>query len=178
MMKKKVQDAFNAQINEELYSSYLYAAMRAAFEGMNLKGYANWMRLQVEEELFHARKFTDFVFERGGNVELKAIKQPPAKWDSPLAMFEAAYKHECHISECINKLATLAMKEDDHAARVFLEWFVTEQVEEEANADAMVQNLKLMKDAPGGLFMLDREAGQRVISPLVLASITGAAAGA
>ncbi|HPO15735.1 MAG TPA: ferritin [Candidatus Hydrogenedentes bacterium] len=178
MMKKKLQDAFNAQINEELYSAYLYAAMRAAFESMNLKGYANWMRLQVEEELFHARKFMEFIFERGGEVELKAIKQPQAQWDSPLAMFEAAYRHECHISECINKLSTLAMKEDDHAARIFLEWFVTEQVEEEANADGMVQNLKLMKDAPGGLFMLDREAGQRVISPLVLASITGAAAGA
>jgi ferritin len=128
--------------------------------------------------MFHARKFGEFIYERGGKVNLKAIKAPESTWDSPLAIFEAAYKHECHISECINKLTTLAMKEDDHAARVFLEWFVNEQVEEEANADAMVQNLKLMQNAPGGLFMLDREAGQRVVNPLIIASITGAAAGA
>lgn len=173
MIKQKMVDALNAQINEELYSAYLYAGMRAYFESTNLKGFGNWMRIQVEEELFHVRKFMNFIFERGGEASLKAIKAPTMKWDSPLAAFEAAYKHECHISGCIDKLATLAMKEDDHAARVFLEWFVTEQVEEEANADAMVQNLKRMQDAPGGLFMLDREAGLRAVSPLIVASITG-----
>ncbi len=176
MMKKKLQEAFSNQINEELYSAYLYAAMRAYFEGLNLQGFANWMRIQVEEELFHARKFVNFLFERSAEVTFKAIKAPEMQWDSPLAAFEAAHKHECHISECINKLSTLAVNEDDHASRIFLEWFVTEQVEEEANADAMVQNLRLVKDAPGGLFLLDREAGQRVISPTIVADITGAAA--
>lgn len=177
MMKEKVQEAFNNQINEELYSAYLYAAMRAYFERLNLQGFANWMRIQVEEELFHARKFVNFLFERGAEVKFKTIREPQAQWDSPLAAFEAAYQHECHISDCLNKLSTLALNEDDHASRVFLEWFVTEQVEEEANADAMVQNLRLVKDAPGGLFMLDREAGQRVLSPTIVADITGAPAG-
>jgi len=178
MISKKVQDAINAQINEELFSAYLYAAMRSYFERINLKGFANWMRLQFEEELFHARKFAEYLYERSGSVELKAIKAPQADWASPLAAFEATYKHECHISQCINKIATLAQKEDDHATRTFIEFYITEQVEEEANADAMVQNLKLVQDAPGGLFLLDREAGQRTVSPMVVASVTGAAAGA
>ena len=178
MISKKVQDAINAQINEELFSAYLYAAMRSYFERINLKGFANWMRLQFEEELFHSRKFAEYLYERNGSVELKAIKAPQADWASPLAAFEAAYKHECHISQCINKIATLAQKEDDHATRTFIEFYITEQVEEESNADAMVQNLKLVQDAPGGLFLLDREAGQRTISPAVVASVTGAPAGA
>lgn len=173
MIKKSVQDAINAQINEELYSAYLYAAMRAYFEELNLKGFSNWMRIQVEEELFHAKKFANFLFDRSGKVAFKAIKEPKVEWKSVLEAFQAAYKHECHISECINKLATLAEKESDHATRAFLEWYITEQVEEEANADAMVNNLKLVEGAPSGLFMLDREAGQRVVSPLIVASITG-----
>jgi len=176
MLKKKIEDALNNQINEELFSAYLYASMRAYFESLNLKGYANWMRLQVLEESFHALKIIEFLYERGGRVRLQAIKAPQIDWESPLAVFEATLEHEGHITDCINKLSTLAIKEDDHATRVFLEWFVTEQVEEEANADAMLQNLKLMKDAPGGLFMLDREAGQRTLSPTVAAGITGAPA--
>lgn len=176
MLKKKLQDALNTQINEELFSAYLYASMRAYFESLNLSGFSNWMRIQVEEELFHARKFMGYLFERGGDVKLKAIKEPQAKWASPLDAFEAAYKHECHITECINKLSTLALNEDDHATRIFLEWFVTEQVEEEANADGIVQQLRMVKDAPGGLFMLNREAGQRVVSPTIIADISGAPA--
>jgi ferritin len=176
MIKQNVLEALNAQVNEELYSAYLYGAMRGWFEKKNLKGFANWMRIQTEEELFHVRKFMAFIFERGGELKLKAIKEPAGAWNATLDIFEAAYNHECHISECINKLSTLAVNEDDHATRVFLEWFVTEQLEEEANADEMVQNLKLMQDAPGGLFMLDREVGQRVLSPLVIASVSGQAA--
>lgn len=174
MMKKKMQDAFNQQINEELYSAYLYASMRAYFESLNLKGFSHWMSIQVQEEMIHARKFVQFIYDRCGRVQLKALKQPDWEWASPLAVFEAGYKHECHITECINKLATLALKEDDHAARVFLEWFVTEQVEEEANADAMVQNLKLAKDNASALFLLDREAGQRP-APAAAAPAGGAA---
>ncbi len=176
MIKKEMLEALNAQVNEELYSAYLYAAMRAYFEAQNLKGFSNWMRIQTEEELFHARKIVEFIFERGGHAAFKAIKGPDADWASPLDAFKASYKHECHISECINKLATLALKHDDHAARVFLEWFVTEQVEEESNADQMVQNLTRMQDAPGGLFLLDREAGARTLSPMVVASVSGAPA--
>jgi ferritin len=161
MMKKKMQEALNNQINEELYSSYIYEAMVAYFEEENLPGCAQWMRLQADEEIAHARKIRDYLFERGARVKLQAIKEPPLKWASALDAFEAAYKHECHISECIDKLASLAQKEEDHATRNFLEWFIAEQVEEEANADNMVQQLKRAKDAPGALFMIDREAGQR-----------------
>ena len=161
MIKQEMVDALNHQINEELFSAYLYASMVGYFEDINLKGYANWMRIQTQEELMHAQKFSDYIIERGGRLALKAIAEPQAEWDSALAVFEAAYKHECHISECINKLSSLAIKLDDHASRVFLEWFVTEQVEEEAHADEMVQQLKLAQDSPGALFMLDREAGAR-----------------
>ena len=161
MIAKEIQDALNQQVNEELFSAYLYTSMVNFFEQSNLKGFAQWMRLQVQEELTHTQKIVEYLFERGGKLELKEIAAPQADWASPLAAFEAAYKHECHISDCINKLSSLATEKQDHATKIFLEWFVSEQVEEEANADDMVQQLKLVEGAPGGLFMLNREAGQR-----------------
>ncbi len=165
MIKTEMAEALNNQVNEELYSAYIYASMVTYFEETNLKGFAHWMRLQTAEELAHAQKIVEYLFDRGGRVKLQAIKEPPAEWDSPLAVFEAAYEHECHISDCINKLSSLAMKLDDHATRVFLEWFVSEQVEEEANADDMVQQLKLVEASRGGLFMLDKQAAQRAAEP-------------
>jgi ferritin len=161
MLKPTVEQALNQQINEELYSSYLYASMVGYLENANLSGYATWMRIQVQEELEHAQKISHFLMERGGRLRLLAIQEPEHEWPSPLAAFEAAYAHECHISGCFDKLATLAINEEDHATRTFLEWFISEQVEEEANADKNVQQLKLAEGAPGALFMLDREAGQR-----------------
>ena len=161
MIGKKMSKAINKQINEELFSAYLYRSMVGYFESINLKGFANWMRMQTQEEEIHAAKFESFLFERGSRPKLLAIAEPQLEWDSPLAAFEAAYEHECHISACINELSNLAIEEKDHATKIFLEWFVTEQVEEEANADDMVQQLKLIEGAPGGLFMLDRESGQR-----------------
>ena len=161
MISQAMQDAFNKQINEELYSAYLYAAMANYFEAGSLKGFAHWMRLQSEEELGHTRRIVTFMNDRGGRVLLAAVAAPQVDWDAPLAAFEAAYTHECHISACINALSTKAMEEKDHASHAFLEWFVTEQVEEEANADEIVQQLKLMDGAPGGLFMMDRELAQR-----------------
>lgn len=162
MIKADLQKAFNAQINEELYSAYLYVSMVNYFEGQNLKGFATWMRAQVVEELTHASKFIAYLNERGGEVKLEAVAKPDATWKSPLAAFEAAYKHECHISACINKLYAQATKANDNAAAIFLNWFINEQVEEEASADEVVQNLKLAQGAPGALFMLDRELGTRV----------------
>lgn len=161
MMKQEMADALNNQVNEELYSAYIYAAMVAYFEEVNLKGFAHWMRLQTKEELSHAEKIVEYLFERGARVKLAAINEPPVEWNNPLEVFEAAYAHECHISDCINKLSSLAIKLEDHATRVFLQWFVEEQVEEEANADDMVQQLKLVEESRGGLFMLDRQASQR-----------------
>jgi len=165
MISEKIQQAFNDQINAETHSAYLYWSMVAYFESINLTGFASWMRCQVQEEMVHATKFFDFINERGGRVGLTAIEAPATEWDSPLAAFEAAYTHEQYITGRINDLVQLAREENDHAAEIFLQWFVTEQVEEEASADEVVQQLKLMAGAPGGLFMLDRELGQRVFAP-------------
>ncbi len=164
MMKPELQKAFNKQINEELYSAYLYTAMINYFQSENLDGFATWMRAQVVEELTHASKLIAYVHERGGDVKLEAIAKPTATWKGALDAMQAAYKHECHITECINKLYSAATKVGDHAAAIFLNWFVNEQVEEEANADAIIQQLKLAKDAPGPLFMLNRELGARQIT--------------
>jgi len=164
MISKKMQNAINGQINAELYSAYLYLSMSADFSSKNLQGFANWMKIQAREELGHAMKLYNFIEERLGRVTLKAIESPPAEWDSPLAAFEQALKHEQKVTGLINKLVDQAIAENDHATRGFLQWFVDEQVEEEASADAIVQQLKLMKGAPGGLFMLDKELGRRTFT--------------
>jgi len=162
---KKMQEALNEQINAELYSAYLYLSMVAYLESVNLPGFANWMRVQTQEELTHAMKIYDYVNDRGGKVSLKSIAQPPAEWDSPLAAFQAAYKHEQKVTGLINDLVNLAIEEKDHAANMFLQWFVNEQVEEEKSAETIVQKLKLIADTPGGMYMLDNEMGQRVFMP-------------
>jgi ferritin len=160
-----MEKALNEQINAELYSAYLYLSMSAYFDSTNLKGCANWMRVQYEEETSHAMRLFDYVQEKGGKVTLKAIDAPQTKWKSPLAVFEAVYAHEQKVTGLINKLVDLAIAEGDHATNTMLQWFVTEQVEEEANADELVQQFKLMGDARGPLFMLDRELKQRVFTP-------------
>ena len=165
MIGKKMQNALNEQVNAELYSAYLYLSMEAFFESANLPGFANWMRVQTQEEVSHAMKIYDYVNERGGRVRLKQIAAPPAEWKSPLAVFEAAYKHEQKVTGLINDLVDLAIEEKDHAANMFLQWFVNEQVEEEKNAEEIVQKLKLMADAPGAMYMLDNEMAQRVFTP-------------
>jgi ferritin len=167
MISEKLEEAFNNQINAELYSSYLYLSMVAYFESMNLPGFGQWMRCQAQEEVTHAMKFFHFIHERGGRVKLTAIEGPPTEWGSPLAAFEAAYAHEQKVSGMINDLVDLAMEERDHAANNFLQWFVSEQVEEEASADEVVNKIKLAGDRGGGLFMLDRELGSRVFTPPV-----------
>lgn len=164
MINEKIQEAFNKQINAELYSSYLYLSMSAYFESMNLPGFAHWMRCQAQEEVVHAMKFYDYLNERGGNVKLTAIDAPPAAWNSPLHAFEDAYSHEQKVTGLINGLVDLAVQEKDHASTNFLQWFVAEQVEEEDSADKVVQSLKLAGNQGGGMFMIDRELGQRVFT--------------
>jgi ferritin len=131
------------------------------FTAMNLEGMATWMQIQTDEERLHAMKFVDFINDRGGRVILKQIDQPEVEWSSPLAAFEEAYQHECLISEKINKLVDLSIAESDHAANTFLQWFVTEQVEEEAAALAIVDKLKLIGDNSTGLLIVDQQLGQR-----------------
>jgi len=165
MLKPDIQNAFNKQINAELFSSYLYVSMSAYFESINLKGMANWMRVQAQEEVQHAMKFYDFINDRGGKVLLSAIEGPETVWNSPLAVFENAYQHECKVTGLINELVDLSIQVSDHAANTFLQWFVTEQVEEEASADDIVQKLKLAGDNASVLFMIDQELGQRTFVP-------------
>lgn len=164
MFSEKMEAALNEQINAELYSSYLYLSMAAYFHEINLAGFAHWMEAQALEEQTHAMKFYHFVNERGGRVALTAIDGPPTRWESPLAVLEAVYAHEQKVSGLINELVNLAMAERDHATNNFLQWFVSEQVEEEASADEVVQKLKLMGEAKGALFMLDQELGQRTVT--------------
>jgi len=166
MIKERMQESLNRQLNAELYSSYLYLSMSAYYSSINLKGFANWMNVQAQEELMHAMKFYNFIIKRGGKVTLSVIEAPPKEWDSPLAAFEHVSKHEQKVTSLINDLVDLSISEKDHATNNFLQWFVTEQVEEEASADEVVQKLKMVGESSGGLFMLDRELGQRVFTPL------------
>jgi ferritin len=161
MLTKKMEKALNEQINAELYSAYLYLAMSAWFESQNLPGFAAWMRIQHREETTHAMKIFKFVTERRGRVVLTAIEEPAKEWKSPLAAFEASFKHEQYITGRIGDLVNLATQEKDHAANAFLQWFVNEQVEEEASVDAIVQKLKMAEKAPGAMLMLDQALGQR-----------------
>lgn len=161
MLGQKMQDALNKQINAEMHSAYLYLSMSAHFQSKNLTGFAVWMKVQAKEETGHAMKMYDYVHDRGGRVKLTAIDAPPVEWESPLAIFEAAHGHEQKITGMIHKLVDLAASEGDHATNNFLQWFVKEQVEEEANADAIVQKLKMMKDFPGGIFIMDKELSAR-----------------
>lgn len=165
MLSKKMEKALNGQINAELYSSYLYLAMSAWFSAKGLAGFANWMRQQAQEEMFHGIKFYDFVGERGGKVTLEAIAKPEGEWKSGIDVFQATLAHEQKVTSLINNLVNQALDERDHATNIFLQWFVSEQVEEEANASAILDKLKLIGKESGGLFALDQELGQRVFTP-------------
>ncbi len=162
-MNKKVEAAFNEQVNAELYSSYLYLSMAAYFQEKGLKGMAHWMLAQGKEENMHGMKFFNFIVDRGGKVVLVKIDAPQVDWDSPLDVFEHVCKHEKHVTDLINELVDLSIKEKDHASSNFLQWFVNEQVEEEASAQEVRDKLRLVKDNPVAIFMVDRELGERVM---------------
>jgi len=161
MLTDKMQDALNKQINAELYSAYLYLGISAFFEDLNLKGFAHWMRIQYQEETIHAMKLFDYIHERDGEVMLEQIDKPEVEIDSPLAAFELTLEHEKKVTGMINNLVDVAIAESDHATQNFLQWFVSEQVEEEASANDVVQQLKLLGDNTAGLFMLDRDMAAR-----------------
>ena len=165
MIAKKIEDAFNAQINAEIYSSYLYLAMSAALEKMNLPGFASWMRVQAQEEMAHAMKFYDHIIERDGMVALTAIDGPPIAWKDVKAVISETLEHEQKVTGLINDLMDLCMTEKDHAGSMFLQWFVTEQVEEEATAMEILGKLEIAGDSAGGLYLLDKELAGRVFIP-------------
>lgn len=161
MLTEKMQKALNGQLNAELFSAYLYLGMNAFFKSVNLDGFASWMYSQAQEELMHAMKFYNFITQRGGKVQLMEIKAPPAQWDSSLAVFKSTLEHEQKVTGLINDLVDIALEERDHATHIFLQWFVSEQVEEEENVGGVLEKLKLMGEARGGLFMMDRELAKR-----------------
>ncbi len=161
MINKKIENAFNAQLNEELGSAYVYLSMSAYFESLNLAGFAHWMREQAKEEISHAMKFFEHLTDRNGRVTLSALKAPKTDWKSPLSAFQDALKHEEYISNCIHKLVDLAQKEKDHPAFEFLQWFVDEQVEEEKSVGEVVEKLKLAKDHAAALLFLDAQLAKR-----------------
>jgi ferritin len=161
MLGEAVQDAMNEQIKNELYSAYQYLSMAAYCESVNLPGFARWMRIQAREETEHAMKFYDFILDRNGRVVLQAIEGPVVDFGSPLEVFEQALEHEQRVTAMINDLYGLAVRENDYASQTFLQWFVTEQVEEEKNAGDVVETLKMVGDRSEALFLLDRELGRR-----------------
>ncbi|MBW8325429.1 MAG: ferritin [Prolixibacteraceae bacterium] len=162
MIKKEVLEAINEQINAETYSAYMYLSMSAYFEDMGLSGFANWMKVQYQEESAHAIKFFNYLTERGGRVTLKAVSQVPVDFDGIVDVFEKTLVHEIHVTSLINNLIEVAIKANDHASQSFLKWFIDEQVEEEANVEKILQTLKLINGQGNGIFMMDRELGQRV----------------
>jgi len=161
MISEKMQNALNKQMNAEFYSSYLYLSMAAYFEGINHFGMANWMKLQSKEEYEHAVKFFGYIIETGAKVKLEKIEQPKSEWPSALSVFEESVSHELMITDNINKLATLALDEKDHATGLFLGWFVKEQVEEVSAVKVIVEKFKMIGDSKGSLYMLDKELGKR-----------------
>jgi ferritin len=161
MLSKKLEDAVNEQINKELYSAYLYLSMSSYCESESLAGFAGWMRAQAQEEVNHAMRLFDHVTARGGRVVLKAIEMPPPVWKSPLEMFEEVLQHERKVTGLINRLYELALSENDYAIQMQLQWFITEQVEEEESAGAIVEQLRRVGDQPMGLLMMDRQLGER-----------------
>ena len=165
MLSEKIENALNDQMNFEMYSANIYMSMATWFDSKDLTGFARWMKVQYQEEMFHAMKLYGFINERGGRALIGAQPGPETEWDSPLAAFENALVHERIVTGRIDDLVSLAIGEKDHASVNFLQWYVGEQVEEEASVDGVIQQLKLMEGAAGALFMLDRELGQRVFTP-------------
>jgi ferritin len=162
MISQKIQKALNEQLNAEFYSSYFYLSMSAYFESKDLQGFSQWFRLQADEEYAHAMKIFDYVYQIGGEVKLMKIDGPKTNWDSFLEVFQDTFEHEQKVTKSINDLLELSYAEKDHATVNFLQWFVSEQVEEEATAMQNVKKMEMIGDDKAGLFMIDKELGSRV----------------
>lgn len=163
MISEKMGKALNEQLKWELYSAYLYLSMATYFKDKGLNGFARWMEVQALEELYHAIKFYSYLSERGFKVDLQPLDGPPTTWDSPVEVFRHVQEHEQHVTRRIHDLVDLAIAEKDHGTNNFLQWFVAEQVEEEANAADVLNKVKLVQEG-GGLYLLDRELGQRMFN--------------
>jgi ferritin len=155
-LNERVEEAINEQIKHEFYAAYLYLSMAAFFEGSNLPGFAKWMRSQAQEEVEHAMKFFDYVMDRGGRVKLQPIEGPPTEFDGPIDVFEKSLAHEQKVTERINEIYKVALDEGDYASQAMLNWFLTEQVEEEKNADQVLAELRMVGESKASLYFLDR----------------------
>ncbi len=161
MISEKMQEALNEQVNKEFYSAYMYLAMSAYSNTIGLPGFANWMRMQYEEEIMHVTKMYDYIQDQGGVVTLKAIEQPPLEYGTPVEVFEQTLEHEQYVTSLIHKLMDLAVQEKDYATQTFLQWYVTEQVEEEANVNDILSPLRMVGEDKGGLMMIDQQLNGR-----------------
>ncbi len=168
MLNERMNAALNEQVNAEMYSAYLYLSMQAYFQKLNLNGFVNWMNIQIQEEMAHARGLYDYIQERDGEIILDAIKKPDQTWNSPLEVFEAVLKHEQLVTSLINKLADVADETKDRAAALFLQWYIKEQVEEEASVSGVLETLRMIKDDTHALLLLDKELAARVFNPPVI----------
>jgi ferritin len=169
MIGKKMESALNEQVNRELYSAYLYMSMSSFSDRIGLKGFANWFMVQYHEEMLHAMKIHEYILRQGGKVKLMSLQEPPSEFQSPLDMFEKTLAHERFITKSINDLVDLAIAERDHATQIFLQWYVTEQIEEEENDNDIIAKLKLVgtgTENNNGLFLLDKELGTRMTTVL------------
>lgn len=164
MISEKIEKAINEQINAEIFSAYLYLSMSAYFQTQNLKGFANWMEVQAGEEFFHSKKFYDYLIERGGTVKLTTIEGPETSWTSAEHVFSEVLKHEQKVTSLINNLVDLAISEKDHASNTMLQWFVTEQVEEESTASDILEQVKLVGSDGSGIFLMDKELSTRILN--------------
>ena len=168
MISKKMQDALNEQVNKEFYSAYLYLAMSAYCDSIGLPGFSKWMRFQYEEEIIHVTKMYDYILEQSGDIHLQQIDEPPKTYGTPLEIFEKALEHEQYVTGRINDLMDIAVEERDYATQTFLQWYVTEQVEEESNVNNVLQPLRMVGEDKGGLMMIDQQLGLRQApAPLV-----------
>lgn len=174
MINKEVYDVLNEQINKEFYSAYLYLSMSAYFSDLGLLGFANWMRVQFQEEQAHAMLIYDFVIDRGEKVILKAIDTPENTWKTPLEVMEAVLKHEIYVTGLINNIVSVAEVHKDRATMSYMNWFVDEQVEEEANAQDIISKLKLIGDDKSALYLLDKDLSLRVFNPPVIKATANA----
>ncbi|MEM5947634.1 ferritin [Spirochaetia bacterium 38H-sp] len=166
MISERLLKELNVQIREELASYYLYLSMSSYFADKNLNGFAGWMYNQAQEEMAHAMKIYGFIIERGGRAIFDALDRPKSDWTDVKAVFEDTLKHEQYITGRINKLVSIAREENDYATEIFLQWFVTEQIEEEANAEDILNKISLLANSPQALYLLDKELGARGSLPL------------
>ena len=167
-MSNKISTALNTQVNNELFSAYLYLSMSAYFQSNNLSGFARWFKLQAQEETMHAMKIYDFILDRGWQIDLLPIEQPEKNWNSPTEIFAAAYEHEQKVTKMINDLFKLSIEHSDYATNTFLQWFVNEQIEEEATVSEILDKIKLTEGVPSALLFMDAELAKRAAPTNIL----------